>query len=403
MPTKKTTTKKRLAVKKAPPPLATLDPHEPGAMPLLIYRRIAVTFVFVVAVALVAVLYLSTVQAVIRVTSVQTPITTEFLVTVSPSPSGQAAIRGRVVAGTLGTTQTITPSPESASRQEVEGIATGTVTILNNLTFDQALVATTRLLSPEGVLFRLEDAVTVPAGGSREAHVYADEPGARGDIAPTRFTIPGLSAVRQASVYAESTQAFTGGVTQVAVITQDDIDEARAQVQADLERDAQSMLKTEVGDAFSQAVFLTTAIQEDTVSVLPGAQAASFDVTLTLKVVGVFYDRVTLEEYAQRKLYEGLGSGQAFMSVDPSAMTVELADFDETTEEAAFIVTFSANAITSQISEALTVGRFVGMTQTEVADLLVGEGIASAVAVEFFPFWISRVPRLKDHIYIEIQ
>ncbi|MFA4846517.1 MAG: hypothetical protein WC654_08265 [Patescibacteria group bacterium] len=402
MPTKKTTTKKRVAVKKTEPKPVAIDIHEPGAMPLMIYRRIAVTFVFVVAVVLIAVLYLSTVQAVIVVDSTQTSITTEFVVAVYETPTDDGKIGGRVVSGTLGKTQTITPTADEASMKDVEGVATGSVTIYNNLTFDQALVKTTRLLSPDDILFRLDDTVTVPAGGSVTAEVYADETGASGDIAPTRFTIPGLSAVRQASVYAESLEAFTGGVTKVAIVSQEDIDEAIASVEVDLEADAQSMLKTEVGDAYTQAVYLTT-IQDQEVNIEPGSEAASFDVSLTIKVVGVFYDRAALEAIAMRKLYEGLGQGQAFVSVDPSDVEIGLDAFNEEAQEANLHVSLSAQAINSQTSQALEVGRFVGMSEDEVRGLLVDEGTATTVEVNFFPFWISHVPRLKDHIYIEIQ
>ncbi len=402
MPTKKTTTKKRVAVKKVEPKPVEIDIHEPGALPLMIYRRIAVTFVFVVAVVLIAVLYLSTVQAVIHVTAVQTPVTTEFVTAIRETGVENAAIQGRVVSGTLGKTQTFTPSMDEASLKDVEGVATGFVTITNTLSFDQGLVATTRLLSSDGVLFRLKDAVTVPSGGSVEAEVYADEPGASGDILPTTFTIPGLSAVRQTSVSAESSEAFTGGVTKVAIVSQEDIDKAVAEVQAGLESDAQSMLKTEVGEAFSDAVYLT-AVQEQRVSIEPGSEAANYDVTLSIKVVGVFFDRATIESIALRKLYEGLGQGQTFVRVDPTMIELTLAAVDEEDKEATLQVNFAAQAIPSVASEALDVSQFVGMSEQEVADLLMHEGLATAVEVKFFPFWISHVPRLKDHIYIEIQ
>jgi hypothetical protein len=106
---------------------------------------------------------------------------------------------------------------------------------------------------------------------------------------------------------------------------------------------------------------------------------------------------------ATRKLYEGLGQGQTFVNVDPSMMVVDLDAVDEEAKEANVHVSLSAMALTSTTSQALEVGRFVGLTENEVRDLLVGEGVATDVEVNFFPFWISHVPRLKDHIYIEIQ
>ena len=52
----------------------------------------------------------------------------------------------------------------------------GEVIIINNYTKNQPLVATTRLLSPDGKLYRLKETVNVPAGGTVKAAVYADEP-----------------------------------------------------------------------------------------------------------------------------------------------------------------------------------------------------------------------------------
>lgn len=93
-----------------------------------------------------------------------------------------------------------------------EGLAKGRLRLINATGRAQALVERTRLLSSGGVLFRLDNRVTVPANGSVEASVTADRPGADGDVPPGRFTIPGLSAALQSQIYGESSEAFTGGV-----------------------------------------------------------------------------------------------------------------------------------------------------------------------------------------------
>ena len=93
-----------------------------------------------------------------------------------------------------------------------EGKAAGTVTVMNTTSSARALVATTRFLSQDGVLFRLDRAVTIPAGGQADAPVTADQPGAPGDIGPGRFTIPGLSAALQQQIYGVSSEAMRGGV-----------------------------------------------------------------------------------------------------------------------------------------------------------------------------------------------
>ncbi|MBI4256712.1 hypothetical protein HY626_01490 [Candidatus Uhrbacteria bacterium] len=406
MPTKNVVPRKRVAVRKGGAKKITvtdiedLEITQPAAVPLIMYRRIALTFIVLVAAALLAVLYLSTVQAVIHVDSTEEPITTEFVVNVYEVPTRATDVRGAVVSGTLGRTQTFEPTGESA--KTVEDTARGTVTIYNSLTFAQALVATTRLLSETGILFRLESAVTVPAGGSVEAQVYADIAGESGNIQPTRFSIPGLSATRQESVYATSAEAFTGGVYSVAVVSQAELDAAASELELSLLEDAKAMLIAEVGETFTGQSY-DVEVVDKTFSIEPDTEAQSFDVTLTLKVTAVFFDQEALGKIAVAKLYEGLGQGQEFMNADAGNMVVTVEAVDEEAGQANILVSLAVPAITSRTSEALQVGRFVGMSEEEVRELLVGEGVATDVTVEFFPFWVSTVPRLKDHIYIDIQ
>lgn len=406
MPTKKVVPKKRVVIKKGGVTKVTvkdleeLEITQPAAVPLIMYRRIALTFIVLVAAALLAVLYLSTVQAVIHVDSTEEPITTEFVANVYDMPTRAADVRGAVVSGTLGRTQTFEPAGDSS--KTVDDLARGTVTITNNLTFAQSLVATTRFLSESGVLFRLESTVTIPAGGTVEAEVYADVEGQSGNIGSTRFSIPGLSATRQASVYATSTEAFTGGIYSVAIVSQEELDAAAAELEASLLEDAKAMLITEMGETFTGQSY-DVEVVEKTFSIEPDTEAQSFDVTLSLKVTAVFFDQDALGKIAVAKLYEGLSQGQEFINVDASNMQVGVEAVDEEAGQANILVSLSVPAITSRTSDALQVGRFVGMNEEEVRELLVGEGVASDASVEFFPFWVSTVPRLKDHIYIDIR
>ncbi len=397
-PKKKAPVKKKVVVKEVEE--QEVDIHRPGAVPLIIYRRIAMTFIFVVATALMAVLYLATVSAVIHVDSTETPLKAQFVANVYEVPVLETDVGGTVKSGTLGRTQTFEPTGESTT--DIEGVATGTVTLHNEMSFAQQLVATTRLLSPEGVLFRLEDGVTVPAGGTIDAVVNADQPGGAGDVAPTTFTIPGLSASRQELVYATSGEAFTGGVTTVAVVGQLELDAAAQELQDELVTDAKAMLRAEVGDDLAGESY-EVSVDEQVFSIEADTEAAAFDVTMTVTVSAVYYDEQALAGIAEAKLYEGLGQGQEFIRIDREGMEVRVEAYDVEEQEANVLVTLEAQTITSQTSEALRVGRFVGMSAQEVEDLLVGEGVATDVSVEFFPFWVDTVPRLKDHIYIDIR
>src|SRR3989338_4103076 len=73
----------------------------------------------------------------------------------------------------------------TAIGKSVEGFAQGIVTIINDSNYDQTLVKTTRLLTPENVLFRIQQTVVVRKKGSVTMLAVADKKGASGDVGGT--------------------------------------------------------------------------------------------------------------------------------------------------------------------------------------------------------------------------
>ena len=124
---------------------------------------------------------------------------------------------------------------------------------------------------------------------------------------------------------------------------------------------------------------------------------------MSVKVIGVFYDRAALETIAKRQLYQGLGDGQDFFTIDTQGMKVDVDRVDEATSHATLRVVLVGRAITSQTSDALDPARFIGMSQKEVTFLLLDPGVATSVDVNFFPFWVRHVPRLVDRVSVKLQ
>jgi len=367
---------------------------------LSIYRRLVIGFVGVVGIVLLCVLYLSTLKVTMYVTPVSEDISTEFVVDVVSTPVSDSEIKGAVVTGSIGKTQSFTPTGEGST--QVDDVAKGTLTIYNTSTTAQTLVATTRFLSPENILFRLEEGVTVPAGGSVEAAVYADQAGATGNLAPTRFTIPGLSQSKQELIYAESAVAFTGGTRTIAVVTQAELEASAETLKTSLVSDALSMLRAQAGETGGgEAVEI--AVTAQTYSIEPDTEAETYDVTLSLTVTAVFYDKEVLNTIAQNQLYEEIGQGRQFVSADFDQMIVILEKYDVALGNANIHVVLHGKVMTSRTSDALAIRRFVGMNTEEIQTLLSGEGVATSVRMECFPFWIHRVPRFLDHVNLELE
>ncbi|MSU55333.1 MAG: hypothetical protein EXS46_02215 [Candidatus Taylorbacteria bacterium] len=109
------------------------------------------------------------------------------------------------------------------SEKEVELSATGKIIIYNNFsTASQRFVKNTRFETPDGLIYKIRESITVPgrhpvAGkvvpGSTEALVYAESPGEEYNIGLTDFTVPGFktSSDRYSAFYGRSKTPMIGG------------------------------------------------------------------------------------------------------------------------------------------------------------------------------------------------
>src|SRR3989338_5297734 len=179
------------------------------AKPISIYRKIAVTFIVLTLLLAAVVVYFSIVIVKIIITPKKERTAASFIATVKDAASPEE-IKGAVISGLVSQMAVEAEGTFAATGKEIDGIeVSGKVTVYNTSRSAQPLVKTTRLLSPDGKLFRLKDTINVPAGGQvDDVAVYADEPSREMTIDPVKFTIPGLNPVRQESVYAQSAVKF---------------------------------------------------------------------------------------------------------------------------------------------------------------------------------------------------
>jgi hypothetical protein len=102
-------------------------------------------------------------------------------------------------------------------KKTVNGRAEGNLTIYNESTTIQKFIKNTRFETSDNKIFRIQDAVTVPAKtggnpGSVKAYVVAETVGENYNIGPSKFTVPGLKGSPKYKLFsAESSETFTGG------------------------------------------------------------------------------------------------------------------------------------------------------------------------------------------------
>ncbi len=159
--------------------------------------------------------------------------------------------------------------------------AGGTVKIVNTTDRAFTFVATTRVLSKDGILFRLTKPVSLPAKKTVVAEVLADKPGIAGDIGPTVFTLPGLpTAELREQIYAVSEVAMVGGTGERAVVTESDLTRAKVALQAQLAKDAQNDLQALTKPEEKLLSGLVTSTEGAFVAPKVGAFTTSFEAKL---------------------------------------------------------------------------------------------------------------------------
>lgn len=376
-------------------------PSKPSIPPnpsLRLYRRIAGGFIGVVVVLLLVVVVLSTTKAVIRVTPLPRETDVVFLVDVVKENAAAGAILGNVVEQTFEQTKAFPVL--AGEKKEVLDKSGGEVIIVNNSSHTQPLVATTRLLSSGGVLFRLDKGVTVPAGGSVTAVIHADQTGPAGDIGPDKFIIPGLATSLQAEIYGESSVAMTGGKKMVSAVTQEELDADAVQLADEVLTAAKEQLQTVGKGNWTGEVFVSD-IAEQTSDTKDGEEKDSVTLSVKMTVTGVFYDAVAYNKLASAKLYENLPDGFVFTNV-AHEMDYGLAVSDVGSASTTLRAELKEEAIVSNTNSFLQPEVLAGKTPEEVKSYLISAGLASDVSVWIFPPWNRKVPSMVDHVTVQV-
>lgn len=366
------------------------------------YRQIAFTFIGAAIVVLLGLIYFSLSQAVILVKPSLETVTADFNVLVkADTDKTSEGISARLVLTEVNLEKTA--SAELLAEGEPQ-LATGTVTLINNSTRPQPLVATTRVLSEEGILFRLDEGTTVPANGRVDAAVSADQPGKSGEIGPTRFTIPGLNAARQQEVYAESAEAMMNGTRPIYKVTQTAIDQAVEQATDSLVQLAIDQLEAEVVDTsrLLEGVHEVEILSQEVDAELE-AEQEEFLVTMTARVAFVAAEEAQLLELAQNQLYATTNIGYELSSSDEGSFTYDIASYDGNAEQAQLHIVLEGQRRISSNNPILDTSNFVGQYPHQVQETLEADSGIERAEVQLRPFWLRKVPRLVDHIYVQFE
>jgi len=281
---------------------------------------------------------------------------------------------------------------------------TGSVILTNKSAKDQPLVTKTRLLSPDGKLFRLKDSVVVPAGGTITANVYADKPSAEMAITtPTRFTIPGLWAGLQDRIYAENSGDFVYQTQVKKYLKQEDIDNAKKDINEVLDLKAKNDLQSSdpskevvYGDASSDGV-----ITEFDAKL--GDEKTNFTVKAKKEVVVVSFSKDTTASLAEARLSLLVPDDKQLAAFNKDQITYSLENFDPATKLAVVKAYFTGSIFLKSDSTFLDRKKLVGLDSNQISQYLNSFPEIKDYDLKFSPPFIKTAPTLPDRISIEIK
>ncbi len=363
--------------------------------PVRFYKFIALTFLLLTFVLLGLVIFMSSKRANIVIETKSSPISVDAVVEVDEA-GGKNVVKGKVETLTIELGEEFQPT---GTKQE-EGVATGIATLYNDTNISQPLVATTRLLTPEEVLFRIKDGVTVPANGSVDVEIYADKQGESGNISPSSFTIPGLREDKQKVIYAKSSEETSGGLRTIGVLSTDDYRKA----EKNLLESFVAKAKAQVEQSNEGQNFVTKVIQHTAESdVEIGEEVSGFTLSGQATVLVVYYDDQSLKDFALEELTRRAVDDTEIIEGGDGELAVTIDDYDLKKKQANLRVVYDGVAYLNSDSKQLEKNIFYGKSKDEVRRYILKLDHVKGVDIKFSPAWIKTVPRVSDHVEVIIK
>ncbi len=302
----------------------------------------------------------------------------------------------------------VSASVKSEGTETVTQPAQGTITILNKQTVPQQLIKNTRFQTPDGLVFRIRDSVTVPAArgdvaGQLNTTVYADAAGENYNVGPTTFTLPGLAGGATFSlVTAKSDAAMTGGFSGVRPSVGQATRDAKV---ADLRATLAPQIDEALKSAAREGYILVPGASKVSYESQPDGGAAGGDVEITEKAVGtaIVFSK---EGLAKAIAYQVVGAyaGQPITLSDVSGLTLApVGDLPgPEAQEFAFSLTGNA-ALVWIVDEAKIAGAVAGKNRNSAEVVLSGFPEVDKATLMLRPFWTNSFPQDPEKITVTVE
>ncbi len=308
--------------------------------------------------------------------------------------------------------QTMQLSYPASGKKSVAQKATGQVTVYNAYSSDpQPLVATTRLVAPDGKIFRLAKSVTVPGAKIVEGSiipstlavdVVADQAGADYNIGPvSHFTIPGFKgSPKYSAFYAESGSPMTGGyVGLVAYPTDADLAKAKSDVAAKMKDVIRQKITAQIPADFKiiDGASSFSVLKQNVVAEPSGA--GMFMIATDAQMTAIAFREADVLKMLTGKLEKDRGSDYGIRNF---TLTYGVGRADFTGGKVSFPVNFKATIARNIDVDALR-EQVRGKSEADLRQIVYSIPSIQTIHVSLWPFWVHSVPKNPDKISITVD
>ncbi len=361
------------------------------------YRTIAVAFFLITVALLVLTIFFASKNAVITIVAKEDPKNVNFSINIERERQSASSLSGVVTSTYFDWEEKYYPTVSKTK----DGVATGEVVIYNKMNAAQPLVKTTRLLTSDNALFRLSSGVTVPPNGQITAKIYADQPGAPGNIGPAQFSIPGLSEAKQRLVYAESLEPAAGGAIKVGILTEEDLKTAKADYKDAVKKAFASYYTTD--NQYFNYKLIAVDSQNVSSNHKEGDEIKDFALSGRNRVTLVMFSKDDLADLIEKEINKKINMTEekiVSMRKDPVA-SVSSVDFKNGRAQISvnqeITVTLDADA------EKLAPQNFMEKNKDEIEKYVLGLSHTAGVEIKFSPSWIRTSPSAPDKIKVVVK
>ncbi|MBX4199465.1 hypothetical protein KW789_01060 [Candidatus Saccharibacteria bacterium] len=299
--------------------------------------------------------------------------------------------------------QTSNQTANATGQKNLGDKAKGTVTV-SNCTNSAITVPAGSGVSSGGLTFITQNSINLDSGNftsggackSSGSHVgsvsvTAQSGGTKYNIGPSSFSVAGFSS----SVTGQSSGSMSGGTDNiVTVVTQGDIDAAKAKVTSASTDDFTKKLEKQLSDQGLYVLTSTLKISDPAVTATPGvdqqASTATVNIEITYSVLAVKKD--DLRKVITDTLNEQVDKTKQKISNDDVLNDVSVSVQNQTAPAAAIL---SVNEDTTAVPiidvaqvKKLAAGKKSGDIKTTIS---AWPGVKK-VDVKFSPFWVSKAP-----------